>query len=104
MMEHMDDPDLNTPFVNPSSKAKAAAAFVPDQDAMGNLMAMSFSEAQARKALKNTQNNVERAVDWIFSHPDDLGGDDDEPAAASDTDATQSASLTDGTPWYRLKA
>jgi len=108
MMEHMDDPDLNTPFVNPSSKAKAAAAFVPDQDAMGNLMAMSFSEAQARKALKNTQNNVERAVDWIFSHPDDLGGDDEPEQQAVDPSASSAGgtlqNLTDGAPNYRLKA
>ena len=57
MMEHMDDADLNTPFVNPAaaSKSPSASAFVPDPDAMANLMAMSFSEAQAKKALKNTQ-------------------------------------------------
>ena len=61
MMEHMDDADLNTPFVNPAaaaSKTPSASAFVPDPDAMANLMAMSFSEAQAKKALKNTQVRI----------------------------------------------
>ena len=48
------------------------------------------------------QNNVERAVDWIFSHPDDLGGDDDEPAAASDTDATQSGTNPELFPFYNV--
>ena len=37
------------------------------------LMDMSFTREQAIKALKETDNNMERAVDWIFSHPDDLG-------------------------------
>ena len=60
MMEHMEDPDLNTPFVNPSSKPSSggSASFVPDPEAMSMLMAMSFSEAQAKKALKNTQVRI----------------------------------------------
>ena len=63
-------------------------------------MAMSFSEAQARKALKNTNNNVERAVDWIFSHPDDLGDEEPAPAPA----AAPSSDLTDGPPTYKMTA
>ena len=30
---------------------------------------MGFTEKQAKKALSETGNNVERAVDWLFSHP-----------------------------------
>lgn len=29
---------------------------------------MGFTIQQATKALKETNNNVERAADWIFSH------------------------------------
>ncbi len=36
---------------------------------------MGFTVPQARKALKETDCNVERAVEWLFSHPDDLGDD-----------------------------
>ncbi len=55
------------------------------------------------------QNNVERAVDWIFSHPDDLGGDDEPEQQAADPSASSagagtSQNLTDGAPNYRLKA
>ena len=52
------------------------------------------------------QNNVERAVDWIFSHPDDLGGDDDEatPAAVATAGSASGPKLTDGSSKYRLKA
>lgn len=35
-------------------------------------MGMGFSEIQATRALKETNNNTERAVDWIFSHSDEL--------------------------------
>lgn len=31
-------------------------------------MGMGFTRDQAMKALKATNNNLERAVDWIFSH------------------------------------
>jgi hypothetical protein len=33
---------------------------------------MGFTRAQALKALKATQNNVERATEWIFSHTEDM--------------------------------
>ena len=33
---------------------------------------MSFTREQAINALKMTDNNIERAVDWIFAHPGEL--------------------------------
>ena len=42
------------------------------------LVEMAFTREQATKALKMTDNNMERAVEWIFSHPDDLGTDPEE--------------------------
>ena len=32
---------------------------------------MGLTSKQAIKALKNCDGNVERAIDWIFSHMDD---------------------------------
>lgn len=32
---------------------------------------LGFPEKKVRKALKNTDNNPERAADWLFSHMDD---------------------------------
>ncbi len=32
------------------------------------ICAMGFNITQATKALKETNNNIERAADWIFSH------------------------------------
>jgi len=45
------------------------------------LGAMGFGPPQARKALKETGGDVERAVEWLFNHPDDQGDfGDEEPA------------------------
>lgn len=33
---------------------------------------MGFTHVQAVKALKATNNNIERAMDWIFSHAVEL--------------------------------
>ena len=37
------------------------------------LQAMGIGAPQARKALRETGGDVERAVDWVFRHPDDQG-------------------------------
>lgn len=67
------------------------------------VMSMGFEADIARTALKNTDNNVERAVEWIFSHPDgapEAGGSEatsgSGPAAAAQSDPTQG--LTNGQP------
>ena len=44
----------------------AAASFVPDPDGLAMLEAMGMPTKKCVKALKQTDNNVERAVDWIF--------------------------------------
>ena len=44
------------------------------------LMSMGMTKEMAEAGLRNTDNNMERAVDWIFSHPD---GEELPPAAAA---------------------
>ena len=36
---------------------------------------MYVTREQATKALKMTDNNIERAVGWIFAHPGDINQD-----------------------------
>lgn len=45
------------------------------------IMGMGFTREQAIKALKATDNNIERAADWIFSHADELDSMDDDFSA-----------------------
>lgn len=49
---------------------------------MQTIVAMGFTPEQATKALKNTENNVERAMDWIFSHADDMETEETASTAA----------------------
>jgi ubiquitin carboxyl-terminal hydrolase 5/13 len=58
---------------------------------------MGFTPAQARKALQETAGNAERAVEWLFSHPDDTGAD-----AAAEPQAPAGDTRTPAR--YRLKA
>lgn len=71
MMEHMDDSDFGDPFIPPGLETRRDD-FVPNAEGVMMLTSMGFTETQATKALKETNNNTERAVDWIFSHQDEL--------------------------------
>ena len=44
-------------------------------------MAMGFPDKKCRKALRECDGNLERAMEWIFSHMDDDGEDEEMPAA-----------------------
>eukprot|EP00644_Phytophthora_capsici_P006176 jgi/Phyca11/116963/e_gw1.32.12.1 len=73
IFSHMEDPDFNDP------PAPAGAAHKSDDDSVNmehvsNLMAMGFAEPHAKCALKQTDNNPDRAAEWLFSHMDDLDG------------------------------
>lgn len=79
LFAHMDDPDIDDPLTINNGKSKNAASDARSED-IETLEAMGISAPQARKALKETNGDVNRALDWVFSHPDDQGdyGDDGE--------------------------
>jgi ubiquitin carboxyl-terminal hydrolase 5/13 len=84
LFAHMEDPDIDTPvdFNKSDSGPGGAASTSVDPEKIESLGAMGFSAPQARQALKETGGDMERAVDWLFSHPD-AQGDFDE-ASGSD--------------------
>merc|ERR1719436_1203086 len=57
------------------------------------ITSMGFTEKQSKKALKATDGNVERAIDWIFSHMDDLD-DESSPAESATSVGDQTVSQT----------
>lgn len=63
---HMDDPDVDKPL-------ELGGGGPVDGEKVGMLVAMGFGEGQAKKALRETGGDAERAVEWVFSHPDDMG-------------------------------
>ncbi|KAH8902328.1 ubiquitinyl hydrolase [Coniochaeta sp. PMI_546] len=85
LFQHMEDPDIDEPL-NLGGGSGASGSAGADPAKVESLAAMGFTEPQAKKALRETDGNVERAVDWLFNHPDDqgdVGGDDTAPSGAS---------------------
>lgn len=82
-MEHITDTNFADPFVPPGTES---VAFTPNPEAVPMIMSMGFTQDQAYKALKATDNNIERAIDWIFSHQEEL----------ADTSTSQAPEYRDG--------
>uniref|UniRef100_A0A8C1Z3F4 Ubiquitin carboxyl-terminal hydrolase n=1 Tax=Cyprinus carpio TaxID=7962 RepID=A0A8C1Z3F4_CYPCA len=74
VMGHMEDPDFSAPLVYPGSSSAPGTTpteSLPEEH-LATIISMGFSRDQATRALRATNNVLERAVDWIFSHLDDL--------------------------------
>ncbi|XP_022099962.1 ubiquitin carboxyl-terminal hydrolase 5-like [Acanthaster planci] len=98
VLQHMSDTDFAEPLQ--LGRPKKAPDFVVNEDGVAMILSMGFSRDQAIRALKATDNNVERAADWIFSHLD-------EPIAMeTDRDEAQPVApkCRDGNGKYRLMA
>ncbi|XP_054477564.1 ubiquitin carboxyl-terminal hydrolase 5 [Anoplopoma fimbria] len=74
IMSHKDDPDFAAPLVLPgcSSGPGTTPTESISEEHLATIVSMGFSRDQATKALRATSNVLDRAVDWIFSHLDDL--------------------------------
>jgi len=73
LFAHMEDPDIDEPVAFHPGPQGSASSSVLDPEKIENLGAMGFNAPQARQALKETNGDMERAVDWLFSHPDAPG-------------------------------
>ena len=94
VMDHMADPDFADPFVPPGSGSGGNKKLcTAGEEVIGMVMSMGFSRDQAEMGLRNTDNNVERAIEWIFSHPD---GEEPAPEAASSSNSNLASSVKDG--------
>jgi ubiquitin carboxyl-terminal hydrolase 5/13 len=67
------------------------------------IISMGFTISQATKALKATDNNVERAVDYIFSHQDEIEIDEVNESTEAASSSAQKI-YRDGDGKYRLIA
>lgn len=86
LFTHMEDADIDEPL----NLGGAAPPAGDDADKIGQLGDMGISVPQARKALRECNGDVNRALDWVFSHPDDQGDFGEEAgteAAAAPTKA-----------------
>jgi len=101
VLEHMDDPDIDVP-IQPKKEIKKGQKSAPpvDQESVALLVSMGFSQAHALKALSNTDNNVERAADWLFNHPELDAMELEDASATSKQPASEG--VNDGNGRYHL--
>ncbi|XP_029173913.1 ubiquitin carboxyl-terminal hydrolase 5 isoform X2 [Nylanderia fulva] len=97
VMEHIADSDFDELFVPPGVDPKPEDTFVVDQAALEMVTALGFTPEQATKALKATNNNLERAADWVFSHQAELEAQEMEGAATP-----KQENFRDGSNRYKL--
>ncbi|XP_057256440.1 ubiquitin carboxyl-terminal hydrolase 13 isoform X1 [Pezoporus wallicus] len=80
IIAHMEEPDFAEPLVIPAYgevASNGAAAFgtvgldnQPPEEMVAIIISMGFQRNLAIQALKATNNNLERGLEWIFSHPE----------------------------------
>ncbi|XP_066935600.1 ubiquitin carboxyl-terminal hydrolase 5-like [Clytia hemisphaerica] len=103
VFEHSQDVDFASPLQlgGGGKEKKKTETFTPNIESVSMLMAMGFTDQQAHKALKKTNNNLEAAAEWMFSNPDELNTsmEVDEPAAES---SLTENTMHDGNGKYKL--
>uniref|UniRef100_A0AAX7SMF2 Ubiquitin carboxyl-terminal hydrolase n=1 Tax=Astatotilapia calliptera TaxID=8154 RepID=A0AAX7SMF2_ASTCA len=96
IIAHMEEPDFAEPLTLPSmidpgpsaGDSPTGAALLgnsPPEESIAILTSMGFPRTHSIHALKATNNNLERALDWIFTHPEE----EEESDALSDMADTE---------------
>uniref|UniRef100_A0A4W6FFE6 Ubiquitin carboxyl-terminal hydrolase 13 n=1 Tax=Lates calcarifer TaxID=8187 RepID=A0A4W6FFE6_LATCA len=86
IIAHMEEPDFAEPLTLPSmidpgpstSDSPTGATPLgnsPPEESIAILTSMGFPRTHSIQALKATNNNLERALDWIFTHPEEEESD-----------------------------
>ncbi|XP_031280057.1 ubiquitin carboxyl-terminal hydrolase 14-like [Pistacia vera] len=94
LLSHMDDPDIDIPISQQGATI--------DQSKVDTLISFGFQEEIARKALKASGDDIEKATDWIFNNPDASASSDMDATSSSTVQTPVDAGLTDGGGKYRL--
>ncbi|XP_058209961.1 ubiquitin carboxyl-terminal hydrolase 14-like isoform X2 [Rhododendron vialii] len=92
LLSHMDDADIDAPI---SQEPQSV-----DQSKVDTLVSFGFQEDVARKALKASGGDIEKATDWIFN-PTNVSSSSDMDVSSSTTSIADSP-LPDGGGAYRL--
>ena len=101
LFAHMDDADIDAPLELGGAGAPTGTA---DPEKIEMLGAMGFGPPQARKALKETGGDMERAVEWLFSHPDEQGEFEDEAPTGGEAAAKKIPGSSDLPATFQLQS
>ncbi len=75
--ENIENLSIQGPLVVKKKAAKKGAVKEVDPESLMMIESMGFSAKQAKRALRKCDGNLERAMDWIFSHMDDPDSDNE---------------------------
>ncbi|OOF90746.1 hypothetical protein ASPCADRAFT_211661 [Aspergillus carbonarius ITEM 5010] len=98
LFAHMEDPDVDEPLDKVLANSPGDQQ---DPEKVAQLAEMGIGEGHARRALAATSGDVNRAIDWVFTHPEDS------IEIRSDTHGTDGAGMLgfDATPArYQLQS
>lgn len=103
LLSHMDDSDIDAPMDMASRKKGVGCAKVAvNEQHVETLVSFGFQPEQARKALKETGGDVERAAEWIFTHPDESIAMDVDADTTNSASAGMEETFPDGKGEYKL--
>jgi len=85
---HMEDPDIDVPLSLERDPLPPV-----DPESVEMLASMGFTVSQAKKALRETGGNMERAVEWLFNHPEDIGEAEECPTKSIDDENAKEAKI-----------
>ncbi|KAI1960989.1 ubiquitin C-terminal hydrolase Ubp14 [Ophidiomyces ophidiicola] len=96
LLSHMDDPDIDTPVV-----LEQSAKPTEDEAKICQLTDMGIGRATARKALRETSGDIGRAVDWVFSHPEEADDNEEDSVGSKQAELPGSNDIN---PVFQLRS
>ncbi|KAE8156462.1 hypothetical protein BDV40DRAFT_281131 [Aspergillus tamarii] len=75
LFAHLEDPDIDEPLTSSEIMGGGTNAS-HDPAKVAQLVEMGIDESRAKRALGATGEDVSRAIDWVFSHPEEADAED----------------------------
>ncbi|XP_023696662.2 ubiquitin carboxyl-terminal hydrolase 13-like [Paramormyrops kingsleyae] len=103
ILAHMEEPGFAEPLPVPGFAEAAPSAHqlpsflggAPPEESVAILTCMGFARKLSIQALQATNNNLERALDWIFTHPE--GEEESQgPFEAAEEEPTEDDTFSNG--------
>ncbi|KAL4785838.1 hypothetical protein BJX76DRAFT_323308 [Aspergillus varians] len=102
LLSHMEDPDIDEPINR--KQVTGNGGDEPDPAKVAQLIDMGIGHARAARALAATSDDMSRAIDWVFSHPDDVDDSPVEQQSSVGTNAPTSLGCDTTPATYQLRS
>lgn len=100
---HMEDPDIDEPLA-PSQLRGASSVKQQDPAKVAQLSEMGIDPSHAAKALVATDGDVNRALDWVFSHPEALADEENVQPGSEPEDSRETPGFSSTPAKYQLQS